>query len=64
MKIEMNIIMVDYKTNNILDIKKLPYFPYLDTDFMDENNNIWKVKDISIDLLNAKMHIYVTQIAE
>lgn len=59
---QMRIIFVDNNSGDVIVLKRFTYFPYAGEMFCDENDNAWRVTNISTDLRNGKMHIYITKV--
>ncbi len=62
--LNMHVIFVEVETGEILNLKKFDLFPYIDRTFLDENKHAWKVVRHSPDLMNGKMHIYLTSVSK
>ena len=57
----MRVIFVNEKNNEIVELKQFTWKPYGGEIFTDENGKVWIVGEISIDLSNAKMFIYIRE---
>ncbi len=64
MNINMKIIFVNAEDCKIVELEKFTWKPFGGEIFTDENYKTWIVDNVSIDLANGKMHIYIRGIGE
>lgn len=59
--VQMRIIFVDNSDGDVIVLQKFTCVPYAGEMFYDEDNRLWRVTDVSTDLKNGKIHIYITK---